>query len=172
MKAKPPLKRRKFANDWDEIEYLNEKLLFWLYEREEAGKAAHYAERLERLPTRADSKHESILGEECWSLIYETRGNISKAIESRENEIRLMRRLHELAGTSKKDSVALAGRGYGDLSDRLDLLATLYYDRGDLDKAISLLRESKHLCENHGMDFDGKGLLDEYLAAKENSHEA
>jgi tetratricopeptide (TPR) repeat protein len=172
MKPKPPLKRRRFNNEWDEIEYLYQKLLHWLYEREDAGKAAPFAERLERLLITADPNHESVLGEECWSLIYETRGEMNKAIEHRENEIRLMRRLHELAGASKNKSIALAGRGYDDLSDRLDLLATLYHDRGDVDKAISLLRESKCLCESRGIEFDGGDLLDEYLAENESSQEA
>jgi hypothetical protein len=172
MKAKPPLKRRKFANDWDEIEYLYRKLLYWLYEREDAGKAKPYAERLKALLAATDPGHESILGEECWSLIFEARGEISKAIERRENEIRLMRRLHELASASKNKSIALEGRGYDDMSDRLDLLATLYHDHGDLDKAISILHESKRLCDSHGIEFDGQDLLDEYLAEKENSHVA
>lgn len=166
MKAKPPLKHRKFANDWDEIEYLYQKLLYWLYERDEAGKAVPYSERLERVLAVADPNHQSILGEECWSLIYETKGDIAKAIEHRENEIRLMRRLHDITLDSAKNSLALEGRDHGDLSDRLDLLATLYYGVGDLDKAISLLRESKELCESHGSRFDGEDILEEYLAAK------
>ena len=172
MKAKPPLKRRKFANDWDEIEYLYQKLLYWLYEREDAGKSLPYAERLERLIAATDPSHESILGEECWSLIFEARGDISKAIECRENEICLMRRLHELTAASKNKSIALEGRGYDDLSDRLDLLAPLERDRGDLDKAISILHESKRLCDSHGIEFDGQDLLDEYLGEKEKSPEA
>lgn len=166
MKAKPPLKHRKFANDWDEIDYLYQKLLYWLYDRDEAGKAAPYSARLERVLAVADPNHESILGEECWSLIYETRGDIAKAIDYRENEIRLMRRLHELTRDSATNSPALEGRGYDNLSDRLDLLATLYYEGGDLDKAISLLLESKELCESRGSRFDGEDLLEDYLREK------
>lgn len=172
MKAKPPLRRHKFANDWDEVEYLYQKLLYWLYEREDAAKAASYANRLERLLRSVDPSHESILGEECWSLVYETRGDLSKAIEHRENEIRLMRRLHELARASAEDSLALEDRGYDDLSDRLDLLATLYHDGGELDRAISLLRESEQLCKAHEIEFDGQDLLDEYLAEKNSSQKA
>lgn len=171
MKAELPPKRRKFANDWDEIEYLYQKLLYWLYERDEARKAAPYSERLERVLAAADPNHESIFGEECWSLIYETRGDIAKAIEHRENEIRLMRRLHELTRQSAKNSLALEGRGYDDLSDRLDLLATLYYGGGDLHKAIALLRESRELCESAGSRFDGEDLLKGYLKEKRNSND-
>src|SRR5262249_41037275 len=56
--------------------------------------------------------------------------------------------------------------GYGDLSDRLDLLATLYHDRGDLDRAISTLLESEELCKKHGVEFDGEDILREYLEEK------
>jgi len=39
MKVKAPPDRRKFASAWDEIGYLYGKLLYWLYQREAAGKA-------------------------------------------------------------------------------------------------------------------------------------
>lgn len=166
MKAKSPLKRQKFDNNWDEIEYLYQKLLYWLYEREDAAKAAAFADRLEQLLSSFDPRHESILEEECWSLIYESKGDVAKAIEHRENEIRLMRRLHELAGDTACNSFALEGRGFGHLSDRLDLLATLYHDRGDVDRALSLLRESKQLCEEHGIEFDAEDVLEAYAKEK------
>ena len=172
MKAKPPIKRRKFTSDWDEIEDLYQTLLYWLYERENAGKSGSYADRLARLLATVDPAHESIFGEECWSLIYEARGDTPKAIEHRENEVRLMRRLHELSGASTEKSHALEGRDHGDLSDRLDLLATLYHDNGNLDRAISLLRESKQLCELHGIEYDGQEILDEYLDEQRSVQEA
>ncbi|HEX7378938.1 MAG TPA: hypothetical protein VF278_17590 [Pirellulales bacterium] len=106
MKAKPPLKRRTFANDWEEIEYVYQKLLYWLYTRENSRRAMPYADRLAPLLIAADSNGDSILGQECWSLIHEA--------------------------------------------------------KGDLDKAIEVLRESKRLCESHGIVFDGEEVLDEY----------
>lgn len=54
------------------------------------------AERLARLLSKSDPRHESICGEECRSLIQEAKRNLPQAIEHRENEIRLIRRLHEL----------------------------------------------------------------------------
>jgi hypothetical protein len=53
--------------------------------------------------------------------------------------------------------------GYQDLSDRLDLLATLYHDSGQLKQAVAVLEESQRLCQEQGLIFDGQGLLDEYL---------
>ena len=171
MKTKPPRDRRKFANVWDEIGYLYDKLLYWLYQREDAGKAHFYAERLERLLSKADPDHEAIFGEECRSLVSEAKGNLRKAIEHREKEIRLIRRLHELSRKAPYEKVALTDYGYDDLSDRLDLLATLYHDSGELEKAIKTLQESKGLCEAHGIKFDGEDLLQEYLDEKRNSSE-
>ena len=39
MKVKPPSDRRKFANEWDEIGYLYDKVLYWFYEREKGPSA-------------------------------------------------------------------------------------------------------------------------------------
>src|SRR5437870_3625397 len=97
MKAKPITDRRKFADAWDEIGYLYDKLLYWLYQREDARKARVFAERLEKVLPKADPDQEAIFTHECWSLVYETRGDLRKAITHRENEIRLIRRLHEIS---------------------------------------------------------------------------
>ena len=166
MKANPPPERRKFANEWDEIGYLYDKLLYWLYQRGNPAKALPYAKRLERLLPKADPGHDGIFSEECWSLVYETRGDLRKAIEHRENEIRLIRQLHEICRGNPDDEVALEGYGYADLADRLDLLAALYRGNGELDKAISILSASKKLCEEHGIAFDGEDILEEYLEEK------
>jgi tetratricopeptide (TPR) repeat protein len=163
MKVKPPPDRRKFADEWDEIRYLYDKLLYWLYQREDVGKARPYAERLERLLRKADPDHKSILGEECWSLVYEVKGDLQKAIEHRKHEIDLIRRFHKLSQNSPHKGFLLRDYGYGDLSDRLDLLATLYHDAGQLNKAIETLQQSKELCDSHGIRFDGEELLREYL---------
>lgn len=164
MKAKPRIHRRRFAQNWREVDYLYHKVLYWLYERQSVQKARPYAERLERLLSKLDPHHEAILGEECWSLVYETKRDLRRAIEHRENEIRLMRRLHEISPQPIDRSVLLEGRRYDDLRDRLDLLASLYHENGDLQRAIAILHESKQLCAKHRLRFDGRGMLKEYLA--------
>ncbi|MBI3468626.1 MAG: hypothetical protein HY000_36960 [Planctomycetes bacterium] len=169
MKANAPTGRRKFVDEWDEIGYLYDKLLFWLYQRQDKGKARSYADRLEPLLRKAAPDHQAIRGEECWSLIYESRGNLRKAVQHRENEIRLIHRLHEAAHDSPHSEVLLRGYGFADLSDRLDLLATLYHDSGDLDRAIETLDESRRLCDAHGIDFDGEDLLREYRSEEPRS---
>src|SRR5262249_32190052 len=150
------------ASVWDEIGYLYDKLLYWLYQREDAGKARPYAERLERLLPAADPDREAIIGEEWRALGCEAKGGLRQALEHREKEIRLIRRLHALARRAPYEEVVLKDYGYDDLSDRLDLLAALYHDSGQLDKAIRTLHESKQLCEKHGVKFDGEEMLREY----------
>jgi hypothetical protein len=169
MNAKSPPDRRKFANEWDEIGYLYDKLLYWLYQRAAPGKARPYALRLEQLLSRIDPDHEAIFGEECWSLVCEATGDLPRAIEHRENEVRLIRRLHKISSGTPSEEGVFKEYGYGDLSDRLDLLAVLVHDSGQLDKAMSILNESKNLCQEHRIRFDGADLLREYQQEKRNS---
>jgi hypothetical protein len=166
MKVKPPADRRKFANAWDEIEYLYSKLLYWLYQREDNGKARRYADRLERILRKADPNGDAILGQECRSLICETRGDLAAAIKHRENEIRLIRRLHESIRNTPHQEFALKDYGYDALSDRLDLLATVHRENGNLNKALAVLRESQELCKANGIRFDGEDLLQKYAEEK------
>jgi len=166
MKTESLPRRRKFGGAWDEIGYLYDKLLYWFYGRENPRRARPFADRLEKLLRKADPEHDSIFGEECWSLIYELKGNLSKAIRYRENEIRLMKRGHALSRGTPAEEFILRCCGYDDLSDRLDLLAMLYHQNGDLDKAIRILEESKQLCKGHGIEFDGADLLSDYLTEK------
>ncbi len=163
MKTEPPPDRRKFADDRDKDEYLYHKLLYWLYERHDAARARAFAERLARLLSRASRSDEAIVPEECRSLICEARGDLPGAIKHRENEIRLMKRLHAISRTSPQREDLLRLHGYGDLSDRLDLLAVLYHESGQQDRAIATLQDSKRLCEESGIAFDGEDLLRDYV---------
>jgi hypothetical protein len=171
MNDKPPPHQRTFADEWDEIGYLYDKLLYWLYQRADRGKARPYARRLERLLPRADPDHNAIFGEECWSLVHETNGDLRGAIKYREHELRLIQRLYEASLGKPYEGTALKGYGYDDWSDRLDLLAILYHDGGELDKAINILKKSKKLCEAHGTEFDGEDVLQEYVEEKRNPQE-
>ncbi len=172
MKDKPPPDRRTFADEWDEIGYLHDKLLYWLYQRADPKKLRLYGPRLERLLLTAVLGHDAILGEECWSLIHEAKGELPAAIDSRKNEIRLIRRLHALSRGLPYEATAIKDYGYDDLSDRLDLLAVLYHDSGDPGKAIATLQESKKLCQEHGLEFDADDMLQEYLKEKRTVHQA
>jgi hypothetical protein len=159
--------RRKFAHDWDEVNYLRDKLLYWFYDRGDRRRALPYADRLAELLARISADHAAILGEECWSLVHEVNGDLAAAISARENEIRLIRRLWEVSENSPNRADVLDGYGPADLSDRLDLLAALYRNAGRLDDALAALRGSRQLCDTAGVPFDGADLLEEFEAEKE-----
>jgi tetratricopeptide (TPR) repeat protein len=166
MKDKAPPDRRKFADAAEEIQYLYDKLLHWLYGRQDVYRARPFALRLKRLLAKADPHPESIFSEECWSLVYEAERDYAKAIKHRQDEIRRIRRLHEISVDTPQQKDIFQLYGYDDLSDRLDLLATLYHAAGQLDRALETVQESKQLCKDHGIRFDGADLLRDYLEEK------
>ena len=164
MKTETLQTRRKFQGVWDEIDYLYIKILHWFYERGDRRKALPYSDRLEALLEKTPDAHGAIFGEECWSLICEVRGDLTAAIAYREREIELTKRLIRSAVNSPNRAYILQNRDYSDLSDRLDLLAILYHDAGDLGKAIQILKDSRRLCRRHKIPFDGEDLLCDYRA--------
>jgi hypothetical protein len=166
MKTKPPPDRRKFADARDQIDYLYHKLLYWLYEREDKVRARGFAKRLAHLLSKSSPGHDAIFPEECWSLICEAKHDLAGAIKHRENEVRLIKRLHEISRSTPQQDAVFRLYGFDDLSDRLDLLAVLYHDNCNLDKAISTLHESRQLCEKQGIKFDGEEMIQEYLEEK------
>jgi hypothetical protein len=169
MKTKPPPDRRKFADDRDQIDYLYQKLLYWLYERDDFTRARIFADRLVQMLPTSSPGTEAIFPQECWSLICEARMDLPGAIRHRENEIRLIKRLHVASQSIPEKDLVMQMYGYAELSDRLDLLAVLYHDTGNLGKALGILDESKRLCKKHGIRFDGEDLIQEYLKEKAKS---
>jgi hypothetical protein len=163
MSTHSPLTRRKFAGHWDEIDYLYHKLLYWFYKRKDQRRPKPFCDRLERLLDEFCTDDHVIVPEECRSLICEIRGDLSGAIEHRENEIRLIKRLHRISQNTPSHDFALSQYDYSDLSDRLDLLAILYHEAGKPKRAIRALEESKKLCATHGIKFAGQELMRECL---------
>jgi hypothetical protein len=151
---------------WSEITDLYHKILDAYYGREDRRHALRYVPRMEALLRREAADHTAIFGEECWSLASELRGDLPAAIGFRRNEIQLIHRLWKtLPGSPPHVREFLLKRhGPSDLADRYDLLAGLYHDAGQLKKAIKTLWQSRELCELHGVKFDGKDLLRDYLA--------
>jgi hypothetical protein len=166
MATKPTASRRKFCDAWDEIEYLYHKILHWFYPLRDRRRALAFCMRLKVLLKKVASQHEAIFGEECWSLLYEVQGDLPKAIKYRESEIKLIKHLWEISRGTPGEDFIFKQYDASDLSDRMDLLAILYHDAGDLDKALSVVRESEQFCKAHGIRFDGKDLLRDYLAEK------
>jgi hypothetical protein len=150
-------------NPMEHMDRLYDRLVYWLYERQDARRARKLASRLSQVLAKLGPEAGAIFGEECQSLIHEASGELPKAIKHREEEIRLIRRLHEISRGTPGEAFAIGQYDYSDLRDRLELLAILYHDSGDLTKALSLLEAAKQLSLEHGIPFDSEDLLREYL---------
>jgi hypothetical protein len=92
---------------------------------------------------------------------------LKKAIEHREREIELILRLWKISEPTPARVHDLPGYGVDSLCDRLELLAILNHDLGNLDRAIVRLVESQRLCGSASLPFDGDDLLKDYLDERE-----
>jgi hypothetical protein len=82
------------------------------------------------------------------------------------SSIRKILELHALTANTPKWKYVSRQYDFSDVSDRLDLLATLYDAQGELDRAISILLESQDYCASHKILFDAEDLLDELTQAR------
>src|SRR5262245_21857138 len=164
MKSKAPSRGRKARSGWDEVDTLYHRLLHWFYGKHHGTRAMSIADRLETALEKVSTGGSSIKAAECRSLIAEVRGDPGEAIKQREKEIRLIQRLHKISLATPSRGFVLHRYDFSDLSDRLDLLAGLYHDAGNLEKALQVLRRSKRLCKSHAIPFDGEDLLQEYTS--------
>jgi len=136
-------------------------LIIGFYGYGNKSQALRHCQHLKPLLERAANRHESILGEECWSLVYEVEGELERAIDYREQEIRADRKAlaqprHRRLGISSSGITAPS-----DWSDRLDLLAGLYHQRGDLGRAIETLQAIGGVMPESGaIEFDGQEMLE------------
>jgi hypothetical protein len=163
MPVKTKTAKKVRPGTWEEVEDLYLKILDLFYGRSERKRALAYAPRLHELLSTLSPGNEAILGEECRSLLCELSGDLPGAIAHREREIELIHRLWEISADTPGMSVVLRNYGVEDLADRYDLLAILYHDAGDLDRAILTLTRSKWVCESLKVPFEAEDLLQDYL---------
>lgn len=148
-----------------DFDSLYRKFLKLFYEEGNRERAEPVAQRLEKALADSPELADSIRGEEVRSLIAELRGGFAEAARCREAEIRKILELHNLAVNTPNWEYVAGQYDFGDVSDRLDLLAILYDKQGELDRAISTLEESKRYCQSHGIPFGGQDVLDELARA-------
>jgi hypothetical protein len=170
MNLEPPAGSRKSPATSKKVGRLYDRLIYWLYQRGDPQRARPLADQLEQVLPTVGPETGAVFSEECRALIHEARGELARAIEHRENEVRLIRRLHRLARKTASPDLVLAQYTPSDLRDRLDLLAMLYHDSGHLDQAIRLLKASGKLCTKHGISFAEDETLREYLEEKKGRH--
>ncbi|HUY33556.1 MAG TPA: hypothetical protein VMV69_12475 [Pirellulales bacterium] len=158
--------RRQPSAEADTVESLYLELLRSFYEKGDLDRARSDAMRLDEALANRPDVAGSIRGEEIRSLLAELRGELAEAIQHRETEIRKILELHSLAVNTQGWQYVLRQYDFSDVGDRLDLLAILYDEQGDLDRAVQTLRESKQFCESHEVPFDGQDLLTEFEQAR------
>jgi hypothetical protein len=161
MTSKLRTSRHRPTRPGDDVETLYLRFLRAFYEKGDRKAAEPIAARLEALMAERPDVAASIRGEEIRSLVAELRGDFVEAIHSREAEIRKILELHTLAKDAATREHVFRQYDYADVADRLDLLANLYAEQGELTRAAATLHESRQFCLSHGVPFDGQDLLDE-----------
>jgi hypothetical protein len=126
---KPPNTQRSFVNSWGELDYLCQKMRYWLYTRKQKAKAGRYLERLARVLRELPENDGAIIREEGLALLHELKGELDPAIAHREREIRLTELLHREAQfpryAAATRSYMLRSRDLVDLQERRAILETL-----------------------------------------------
>ncbi len=153
--------RKKQPTASSPLETLYAKFLKAFYEKPDRDRAAVFAKELEAKLASTQEIADSIRGEEIRSLLAEFHEDFAEAARCREAEIRKILELHSLTVNTPHWEVVSRQYDFSDVSDRLDLLATLYDRQGETTRAIATLKESKAYCASHGIEFDGQDLLDE-----------
>lgn len=167
MTVKAPIRRRSKELSIESIDYLYADLVRLFYDEGKVAEARKVGKRLQRAIAKDLDESDSIRGEEIRSLLAELKGDFVEAIRSREAEIRKILELHTLAKNKSSWNYVFRLYDYGDVSDRLDLLALLYESAGEHDRAVAVLEESKRFCASHRMPFDGQDVLTEFEHARQ-----
>lgn len=162
MATKRASTRRKFTGVWQEIDYLYGKVVHWFHDKGDRKRAVPFAERLASMLKETSAGGPTPFTEGAWALLQELAGDLKAAVAHRETEIRLLKRLFDVAIAQSSFDLVLAYYDYDDLSDRLNRLAALYHDTGRLDRAVATLAESQRLAARYGFAFRGQSLLENY----------
>lgn len=153
----PPPSRRRFRHVWDELDYVVEKVVYWLYERRNAKAAARYHRRLNALVREIGNNRVAIVGNLARGLLAEMEGDVPGAIRHRERQLKALERYfakhaepqpHDELVLYLEFSYALYGR-----------LGELYADSGKLDRGIQAVERYKRLCEHCHVRFRDKAVL-------------
>ena len=165
---KPPSTRRRFANSWGELDYLCNKIRYWLYKRKQKIRAARYLDRLARILRELPENDMAIIREEGLALLHELKGELGDAITHRKREIRLTEQLHKEAQSPRYDdgtrAYMLRGRNTIDLRQRREILAALKNDEAKRHKP----KQPKKLKPNQDTNGNQAPLAPNHSLVEEN----
>jgi hypothetical protein len=158
--AMPPT-RRSFKNPWDELDYLADKIGYWLYIRENRAAAMRFRDRFLRLLRPMRRKHpESIVLLEHLALFYSLLDDLPSEIRSREQLIASIRRLHEIGGPFDDRF------GHDDLLQEMVILAANHFDNGEYAKARAVVEQAKRFADEHELPWEDEPLLQDCMQAE------
>ena len=155
--APPPPTRRRFGLVWHELDYVVEKITYWLYERRDRKAAARYHERLKGLVRRIGQNRVAIIGNLARALLAEMEGDTRGAIRHRERQLKAIER-YFVRHTDRRweDKLVLYSERSYVLYGRL---GELYAESGQLDRGILALERYKRLCREHRVRFHNEPVL-------------
>lgn len=134
-----PTKPRRFLGPRDELNYLNDVLVYYAsLSQVGTAKARKHLRRFAVLLNERGLDDGSIMLQDHWALYHELAGNYPQAIRHRKREIALIRRLFEIGGP-------IADVNEVFLSAKMDRLAEDYEQTGQLDLARATRRELEGL---------------------------
>ena len=146
---------------WPRAVELFQKMLYHFYRRSDRPRAIPYGLKLLRALHHLDPRAASIPGNEYRAVIAELDEDLADAIRYRLREIRLY---EKLIRRGQLESSQLTWDRY---ADRYDLLASLYMDAREWDKACAAIRKSERICQEHEIPFDGEALKADIATARE-----
>ena len=155
-RRKPPPTERRFGHTWHEIVYLHSKLAYWWREGNRR-QARRYVQRLEACLRSEPESHEAILGEKCWSLLAEFRGDVPAATRFLQHAMDIM--AGWFARNPKFTSFDVEIIGHYFRPPVYGHLAELYLRQGDLAAAQRTLLCALDVCTRTGLRFGANTLL-------------
>lgn len=160
MRAPP--KRRRFVDEHDELRYLRQQLLYWLYEKKDVSHSASFARRVEEIWDSDPRLLWSVVGNECMALASEALGKTEASVTFRRKHIASIACVREYARSGlpfdqrrrleEPDWYCTAW----DLASAYDLLAVALWNDEKLPEALDALEESKRICKAFKLKFDAR----------------
>lgn len=146
--------RRRFRSVLDELQYLEQRLMFWLYERMRPSRARPFAERMARLLRRVPDQKNTIIGSGRYALVAEARGRWGEFAEHTWRQLRLLDRLSKTRNGSR-----LVLPGFVIVT--LESLGDAYIKVGDRPRALAAFARAKKLSRIHKIPFEREWLVEQ-----------
>jgi tetratricopeptide (TPR) repeat protein len=137
---------------WWELDRLYTKIIHLRADGKER-RARPFAKQLEKVLLALRPDDNSRRMQECWALVYETRGELRMAVEYREKDIALCKKWIRIMGPLDEKPLEEVFGDYESLETKHHFTAYLYEDLGEYEKAYAHMQKAKRLAHKHGFEF-------------------